>query len=602
MSFNIGENVGPYRIIEQLGQGGMATVYKAYHASLDRYVALKVLHTAFHQDQTFITRFQREARVVARLEHPNIVPIYDYSEHESRPFLVMKYIEGDTLKARLNQGPLTSEEIEQVVNSVGAALAYAHKQGILHRDVKPSNVMIATDGAMYLADFGLARIAEAGESTMSSDSIMGTPQYISPEQAMGKKDLDAGTDIYSFGVMLYEMVVGQVPFSADTPFSIIHDHIYTPLPLPKKVNPNVPEPVQRVLLKALAKDRLDRYTATEELMTAFKEAWTEAGVPMQGTAIVMRSSMSKDKTGSKRQNFIQNEKAAAIESRSKKFSPWMWVSIGLVALLCLTIALLAIRKNRSAPPPNQPIAATAIIPATVAPTQILPATPLPPPENGEAAGNPNLPTFQNASPELKAAIELVAKNPNDPDAHLNLSIALLESKENARAAMEELVQAANLAGPDNKDFLLKAAEKFKERGAWVPAAGMYLRLNQAYHNEIVPMEVRNNFHEAVYKATEQKDMPLFVLFERIDNVDPGLGHIARGRYALYNDIGDAQIQLAKAENMTPKMHEATLLKAEIEMQSGNQAEAKTTLLPLSSDPQAPEWIRLMAENYLKTIQ
>ena len=275
MSFNIGENVGPYRIIEQLGQGGMATVYKAYHASLDRYVALKVLHPAFHQDQTFISRFQREARVVARLEHPNIVPIYDYSEHESRPFLVMKYIEGDTLKARLNQGPLTSEEIEQVVNSVGSALAYAHKQGILHRDIKPSNVMIAKDGTMYLADFGLARIAEAGESTMSSDSIMGTPQYISPEQAMGKKDLDAGTDIYSFGVMLYEMVVGQVPFSADTPFSIIHDHIYTPLPLPRKVNPNVPESVQRVLLKALAKDRLDRYTAIEELMSAFKEAWKE---------------------------------------------------------------------------------------------------------------------------------------------------------------------------------------------------------------------------------------------------------------------------------------------------------------------------------------
>jgi len=234
MSFNIGENVGAYRIIEQLGQGGMATVYKAYHAALDRYVALKVLHPAFHQDQTFTMRFQREARVVARLEHPNIVPVYDYSEHEARPYLVMKYIEGDTLKARLQKGPLTSVEIEQVINSVGSALAYAHRQGILHRDIKPSNVMIANDGTMYLADFGLARIAEAGESTMSSDSIMGTPQYISPEQAMGKKDLDAGTDIYSFGVMLYEMVVGQVPFSADTPFSIIRDHIYTPLPLPIK--------------------------------------------------------------------------------------------------------------------------------------------------------------------------------------------------------------------------------------------------------------------------------------------------------------------------------------------------------------------------------
>ena len=208
MSFNVGDNVGPYKIIEQLGQGGMATVYKAYHASLDRYVALKALHAAFGEDATFSARFQREARVVAKLEHPHIVPVYDYAQHEGRPYLIMKFIEGDTLKARLNKGPLTSEEIEKVVDSVGSALAYAHKQGILHRDIKPSNVLVAKDGEMYLADFGLARIAQSGESTLSSDMIMGTPQYISPEQAMGKKDLDDGTDIYSFAVMLYEMVVG----------------------------------------------------------------------------------------------------------------------------------------------------------------------------------------------------------------------------------------------------------------------------------------------------------------------------------------------------------------------------------------------------------
>ena len=185
----------------------MATVYKAYHASLDRYVALKALHAAFGEDATFSARFQREARVVAKLEHPHIVPVYDYAQHEGRPYLIMKFIEGDTLKARLNKGPLTSEEIEKVVDSVGSALAYAHKQGILHRDIKPSNVLVAKDGEMYLADFGLARIAQSGESTLSSDMIMGTPQYISPEQAMGKKDLDDGTDIYSFAVMLYEMVV-----------------------------------------------------------------------------------------------------------------------------------------------------------------------------------------------------------------------------------------------------------------------------------------------------------------------------------------------------------------------------------------------------------
>ncbi len=217
MPFVVGETVGPYRIIEQLGQGGMATVFKAYHPALDRYVAIKAMHPAFMEDPNFLARFQREAQVVAKLEHPGIVPVYDFAEHESRPYLVMRYIEGETLKARLSRGPLTKDEVLTIVDAMGSALAYAHEQGILHRDIKPSNVLLANEGKIFLADFGLARIAQAGASTLSTDVMLGTPQYISPEQAMGKRDLGAGTDIYSFGVMLYELVAGRVPFSADTP-------------------------------------------------------------------------------------------------------------------------------------------------------------------------------------------------------------------------------------------------------------------------------------------------------------------------------------------------------------------------------------------------
>ncbi len=599
MSFNIGENIGPYRIIEQLGQGGMATVFKAYHAALDRYVALKVLHPAFNQDQTFTARFQREARVVAKLEHSNIVPIYDYSEHEARPYLVMKYIEGDTLKARLNQGSLKSNEIEDVINSIGSALAYAHRQGILHRDIKPSNVMIATDGSMYLADFGLARIAQAGESTMSSDSIMGTPQYISPEQAMGIKDLDAGTDIYSFGVMLYEMVVGQVPFSADTPFSIIHDHIYTPLPLPMKVNPNVPEPVQRVLLKALAKNRLDRYESVEEMMDAFKGAWTEAGVPMQGTAITMRpgGSYKTEPAVVKTQRAEPVKETVADKGETKKRSPWKWIGIGVTSILCLAVAFFAVIKNIAKPQLNPTAEPTTITSIEIPPTaELLPTLP-----GGRTPGGP-LPTPQlNNSPELAAAQELVNKNPGDPFAHLKLALALWDAKE-FRPALEELAQSANLAGPNNKEFLLQAAQEFKSREAWVAAAGMYLRLVPIYRNEGMPVELENDFHEAIYKATEQKDMPLFVFFERIDNASLPLGYIARGRYALYNgDMKDARMQLSNAEKLKPDMYEVFLLKAEIEMKSGSQTEAKNILLSLSSDLGAPEWIRIMAENYLKAL-
>jgi len=592
MSFNIGENVGQYRIIEQLGQGGMATVYKAYHASLDRYVALKVLHPAFNEDQTFISRFQREARVVAKLEHPNIVPIYDYSEHEKRPYLVMKYIEGDTLKARLGQGPLTAEEIEQVVNSVGAALEYAHRQGILHRDIKPSNVMIAADGMMYLADFGLARIAQAGESTMSSDSIMGTPQYISPEQAMGKKDLDAGTDIYSFGVMLYELVVGQVPFSADTPFSIIHDHIYTPLPLPRKVNPSVPETVQRVLLKALAKDRLDRYVSVEELMIAFKQAWTDAGVPMQGTAIIMRSTLAKDKTGSRKQVIAAEEKTAVAPPPPSKRSPWMWVSIGLITLLCLAVIGLAVRSRLM----------NSVIPAPATSIPVVETLPAPPTPQSNTPGTQAPPAVQNMSPEVSMAMELVAKNPKDADSHLSLALALWDAKE-IRPAADEINQAVSLAGTENRDFLLRAAERFVERQAWVPAAGLYLRLVPTYRNEDMPREMEDRIHEAVYKAAEQKDLQLAEFFERVDVFDPALGHIARGRHALYQgNLEEATAQMGNAEKIKPAMPEVKMLKAEIEMKTGNMKEAKDTLLILASNPETPEWLRFMAENHLKIIQ
>lgn len=614
MSFNIGENIGPYRIIEQLGQGGMATVYKAYHASLDRYVALKVLHPAFHQDQTFTARFQREARVVARLEHPNIVPVYDFSEYENRPYLVMKYIEGDTLKARLNKGPLTSQEIEDVINSVGSALAFAHRQGILHRDIKPSNVMIALDGVMYLADFGLARIAEAGESTMSSDSIMGTPQYISPEQAMGKKDLDAGTDIYSFGVMLYEMVVGQVPFSADTPFSIIHDHIYTPLPLPMKVNPKVPEPVQRVLLKALAKDRLDRYESVEDLMAAFKDAWSEAGVPMQGTAITMRPGILRgDKTDSKSQKTMiagetvlanksqqaapVDEAAVANPSVENKTSSWMWVGVGVVALLCFAVAFVAFRNNR-ANPQKQSTALATVVSLTETPESNL--STLPGSQNSTPGVLPLTPS--NASPAVAAAQDEVNKDPGDPEAHLKLSLAYWDVDQR-RLSAESLAQAANLAGPVNRDFFFKAAEDFKLREAWVPAAGMYIRLVGAYGSDELPRDVEEDFHEAIYKASEQKDMPLFVFFERIDSVDLPLGYIARGRYALFNgELQVANTQLANAEKIKPDMYEVFLLKAEIEFKSGSQADAKNILLSLSSDLGAPEWIRFMADNFLSTVK
>jgi len=274
MAFIIGETVGPYTIEAQIGQGGMATVYKAYHPTLDRHVAIKVMDPSLVKERDFIERFKREARVIAKLDNPHIVPVYDFDEHNGQPYIVLKVIDGKTLRDRMKESSLSKSEILKIVSAVGDGLQYAHNRGVLHRDTKPSNVLISSEGNVFLTDFGLARFVET-ISSLTGDMIVGTPHYISPEQAVNADALDEGTDIYSFGVMIYEMVVGCLPFDGDTAFTVIEDHIYKDPPAPTSIRADLPVELERVILKALEKKRGDRYAKITDLVHAFKKAWPD---------------------------------------------------------------------------------------------------------------------------------------------------------------------------------------------------------------------------------------------------------------------------------------------------------------------------------------
>ncbi|UCC86696.1 MAG: protein kinase [Anaerolineales bacterium] len=281
----IGKTLGSYRVIEQIGLGGMATVYKAYQPSMDRYVALKVLSTHLIQDPTFVKRFRQEAKVIARLEHVYILPVHDHGEEDDCLYLVMRYIEAGTLKDRLEGLPLSLAETRHVVTQVGSALEYAHQMGVVHRDLKPSNVLIDPQGDCYLTDFGIAKMVE-GTLGLTGSGVIGTPHYMAPEQSQSLQ-VDHRADIYAMGVLIYEMVTGRLPFDAETPIAVVLKHISEPLPLPRSIRPDLPEAVERVILKALAKAPEDRFQSMRDLVVAFDQAVQAASItgPSVGPAV-----------------------------------------------------------------------------------------------------------------------------------------------------------------------------------------------------------------------------------------------------------------------------------------------------------------------------
>jgi len=269
----IGRELGQYQLREMIKRGGMATVYKAFQPSLERWVAVKVL--SHPGDPTFVSRFRLEARSIARLQHPNIVPIHDYGEADGQPYLVVALVEDGRSLVDLVGTPVAPARALELVALLLAGLGYAHERGLVHRDVKPANILLPTPNWPMLADFGIAKLLLGGGSGLTQTGlVVGTPAYMSPEQAFGLS-VDRRTDLYAAGLVLYELLTGRVPFEADTPAAALMKQAYEPPPPPRALNPELSVQVERILLKALAKDPAGRYQDAEEMAGAIRAAMEE---------------------------------------------------------------------------------------------------------------------------------------------------------------------------------------------------------------------------------------------------------------------------------------------------------------------------------------
>jgi len=270
------QKFGRYRLVEQLGRGGMATVFRARDPEFDRDVAIKVLPEELLQDPEFRSRFQREARAIARLEHPAIVPVYDIGEEHGQPFLVMRFMPGGTLGQKLAKGPLPIAADLAVVRRVSAALDEAHRRGMVHRDIKPGNILFDSYNEAYLSDFGIVKWSQAS-TTLTGTGMIGTPAYMSPEQSEGRSDVGPPADIYALGVVLFQMLTGRLPFEADTPIGLALKHIREAVPQLTAIDPTAPAATQEVIERAMAKRPEARYPTAGHLARALEKAVSTSG-------------------------------------------------------------------------------------------------------------------------------------------------------------------------------------------------------------------------------------------------------------------------------------------------------------------------------------
>jgi len=270
------EKIGRYEVKSELGRGGMAAVYLATDPRFKREVAVKILPPQLLADPVYRARFEREAQTIAALEHPAIVPVYDFGEEEGQLYLVMRYMPGGSLADKLNKGNLLPSEIVHIIARITSALDQVHAHGIIHRDLKPGNILFDQYGEAYLSDFGIARLTEA-TTTLTGAAIVGTPAYMSPEQARGDLDIDGRSDLYAVGAIIFQMLSGKLPYESTTPLGLAMKHITDPVPSISHVRPDLPPTLDRVIETAMAKDPAERYQSGQELSKALDAITQEIG-------------------------------------------------------------------------------------------------------------------------------------------------------------------------------------------------------------------------------------------------------------------------------------------------------------------------------------
>jgi serine/threonine-protein kinase len=654
MAFAEGQIVGSYRILSLLGMGGMATVYKAYHPKLDRYVALKMMHTAFLSDPQFVARFEREAQIIARLEHPNIVPVHDYAEHDGQPYLIMKYIEGITLKDALSDGPLELRDTVIIFSAVCAALDYAHRQGVLHRDIKPSNIMLDTATTPYLTDFGLARTVNEGESSLSRGMLIGTPTYMSPEQASGERALDYRSDLYSLGIVLYELIVGRVPFEGNSTYTILHSHQTVPPPIPSEINAEIPPAVEVVLLQALAKDPSDRYPSAGAMLEALKSALVASQLrrlnpderhslassigkprperrPTGMSTPRARSANTPDSTASAARSDLPvpaQGRALVREPARSSTSAFTWVILGVAVTLTLLIVGFALLNRGSgaavaqeptvkptelptmtALPTRQPLP-TAMPTLTTAPVEAtIPMTvpetqPAPPDASGERGMFASLPNDIELYPverlSLSEAEAAVEREPSDGVAYLNLALAQIDERRRADEILDTLDRGA-VVTDDIVRYSTTIADMF-EGAPIAPDVLFYVYDNllvDTYGTTVYEIiRQRAGFH--LYDLASRRGLiPTFVILQLSDQVDDSYDSLFPAAVARMlitdNRLPLAQLALSVGDPNSP---EIILVRGDLYQAQGELDRARQEWQRLIDGSGIPVWVRLRAEEQL----